>query len=258
MRTGNLLKQWWKAVLLVAVGAVGGGAAFAVASVPDGSGAIHACVNVSTQGGSLEPYTNQGANVTVIDPDAGQHCLADDGTITNQTTLSWDVTGPQGPQGAPGTAGRQGATGSAGSGVTSTFLVTPPPITSRSKPVGQAAVGGLNFSVLDYSQGSASTPATAAGGGKVTVHDITITKQVDKASPSLFQACATGKHFPKVTLSLRKASGSRSFLHVTMQDVVISSLQNESAADKASTPTESVTFNYGSIKWTYTQQKRAG
>ena len=38
-------------------------------------------------------------------------------------------------------------------------------------------------------------------GGKVSVQEIHVTKIVDKSSPNLFGACATGKHFPTGTIT---------------------------------------------------------
>src|ERR1700677_2676971 len=37
-----------------------------------------------------------------------------------------------------------------------------------------------------------------AGAGKVTFNSFTITRKTDKASPLLFQAASSGKHFPTV------------------------------------------------------------
>jgi hypothetical protein len=55
MRARAVIGGWvarnTRAVALVAVGALGGGAAFAVASVPDGSGAIHTVFVRGTGGG---------------------------------------------------------------------------------------------------------------------------------------------------------------------------------------------------------------
>ena len=49
---------------------------------------------------------------------------------------------------------------------------------------------------------------TGSGTGKVDVHDITITKVVDKSSPSLMLACANGKHIAKGSITVRRAGES--------------------------------------------------
>src|ERR1700753_3384678 len=58
---------------------------------------------------------------------------------------------------------------------------------------------------LDNS-GSAHT-GTGGGTGKVSIHDITITKYVDLASPNIMQYCAGGDHFDAATIYVRKAGG---------------------------------------------------
>jgi type VI secretion system secreted protein Hcp len=94
----------------------------------------------------------------------------------------------------------------------------------------------------------------------VTIQSFSITKKLDKASPVLFQAAATGKHFKEATLSfMRKAGGKeQTYLKFDFQNVLISSVQDGGAANKA-TPTEQVTFNFQKCKETFFDSKgRAG
>lgn len=51
---------------------------------------------------------------------------------------------------------------------------------------------------------------------------ITIVKQIDAASPKLREACATGKHFKKVTIEMYE-NGFR-FFEVILEEVVIASV----------------------------------
>jgi type VI secretion system Hcp family effector len=245
-----------RAAALLAVGAVGGGTALAVASVPDGSGEIHACVSVTTQGGVLEPSTNASPNITVIDPSANQHCIPPDGTITNQTTLSWNATGPQGPAGVPGTPGATGKTGSPGAtgkGLINTFTITPPALKSNAPAVGEVTLGSgrtaLTFNVLT---------SNFAARAKVNTHDITITKKVDQASPKLFQAAVTGMHIKTGTITLRKAGGEDKLLVIKLSDVLISSDQTEASPGKNSAPTETLSLNFAKIEFKYKQQSKTG
>jgi type VI secretion system secreted protein Hcp len=97
--------------------------------------------------------------------------------------------------------------------------------------------------------------------------DIVISKQVDSASPKLHEAVSSGKHISKATIEVMRASGDKrvKYMTVEMNQVLISSVSpqttphDKTAGGKASSdlPTESVSLNYGTIKWTYTQQKRA-
>ena len=130
--------------------------------------------------------------------------------------------------------------------------------------------------VLSFQHGESqpsSATASSAGGGtteRVTVEDLTITKHIDKASAKLHELCCNGKHVATVTLQLCRAGGDKvQYMEVKMEQVVISAMHaqglNAGAAAGTTTkggnadnlPTESVSFNFGKIKWTYTQQKRA-
>jgi len=75
---------------------------------------------------------------------------------------------------------------------------------------------------------------SGAGSGKMTTSPFIITKKTDSASPSLYQACVTGKHFSTV----RIVQGPKT---VVLHDVIISSFQKSSGGDR---PTETLTLNY--------------
>ena len=130
--------------------------------------------------------------------------------------------------------------------------------------------------VLSFSHGAtqpSSATASSAGGGtteRVTFDDLTITKHIDKASAKLHELCASGKHLATVTLQLCRAGGDKlQYMEVKMEQVIISGVQATGTAASAAggagsgstapdnLPTEQVSFNFGKIKWTYTQQKRA-
>src|SRR4051794_17608184 len=55
------------------------------------------------------------------------------------------------------------------------------------------------------SQTGSSTEGGGLGGGKVSMQDIHFTKKVDKSTPKLMLACASGEHIKKATLTCRKA-----------------------------------------------------
>src|SRR5262249_56590322 len=63
--------------------------------------------------------------------------------------------------------------------------------------------------VLAWSWGISNSGSAQVGGGagagKCNVQDLSFTKYLDKASPDLMLACCNGKHFPKATLTVRKA-----------------------------------------------------
>ena len=127
--------------------------------------------------------------------------------------------------------------------------------------------------ILSFSHGAnqpSSATASSAGGGtteRVTFDDLTVTKHIDKASAKLHELCASGKHIATVTLQLNRAGGDKlQYMEVKMEQVIISAVQATGNAAGTTTgnagtpdnlPVEEVSFNFGKIKWTYTQQKRA-
>jgi type VI secretion system Hcp family effector len=106
-------------------------------------------------------------------------------------------------------------------------------------------VQGL-FEVEDYSFDMEQTlqigsQSSGAGAGKITFNPFSITRKVDVPSPSLFNACANGKHFPSVTLHVRKAGGSQEFYVVKLTDVFLTSYRTSGAGPGK---TESATVNF--------------
>jgi type VI secretion system secreted protein Hcp len=107
------------------------------------------------------------------------------------------------------------------------------------------------------SQPASASASTAGGGttGRSQHSDYSITKYVDLASPKLYEFASSGKHIKNVTIEMLRASGDKrvKYMLVVMEQVVISHVAPAGGGDF---PSESVSFNYGTIKWTYTQQKR--
>lgn len=113
--------------------------------------------------------------------------------------------------------------------------------------------------VLSSSHAISQAAAASGTSSGINPNELVITKHVDASSPKLFEACASGKHIKKVTLEMMRATGDKrvKYLAVEMNQVVISKVQLN-AAESEDLPGESVSFNYGTIKWTYTQQKSDG
>jgi len=108
----------------------------------------------------------------------------------------------------------------------------------------------------------ASSTASSTGGAtaeRVDIQDLSVVKHIDKASPKIYELCCNGKHISNVTLELCRAGGDKlKYMEVKMEQVIISHANpggNSQGTDGF--PTESVSFNFGKVKWTYTQQKRA-
>ena len=93
---------------------------------------------------------------------------------------------------------------------------------------------------------------TGAGAGKVDFNPLTIHKAVDKASPSLFEACASGRHFTAVQLYLWQSAGpsGTAFLAYEFQTVFITKIDWSGTAGNEA-PTETLTMEYGALVIAY-------
>jgi hypothetical protein len=247
-----------RAAALVAAGAAGGGAALAVASVPGSDGVISACYPITTNAaghtvpavplpGITAPY------LRVIDTSAGQTCntVKAGGGPPPEATIDWKQTGVPGLRGARGPAGHSATISGAnvvtisGGGVITVagshgLTIDTPSIRPGALPIGTLSLDGgtapIKFDV--FSESVAGTLSTGAGGGQV--HELVITKHIDSASPNLSKACASGEHFRRAVLTIRKAGGARDPIYV-LQNLSISSFSMSSGGDR---PTESLTLSF--------------
>jgi type VI secretion system secreted protein Hcp len=98
-----------------------------------------------------------------------------------------------------------------------------------------------------------------AGAGKVSLQDFSFVMNLNKASPALMRACATGQHIKTATLSSRKAGkGQQDYLTFKFYDVLVSSYQTGGSEESGIVPTDQVSFNFAKIEVEYKQQKPDG
>jgi type VI secretion system secreted protein Hcp len=114
--------------------------------------------------------------------------------------------------------------------------------------------------VLSFSWGVSNSGSMASGSGggegKATFHDLSFVHNVDKASPVLMQACATGTHLKEATITHRKAGkGQQEFLVVKMNDVIVTSVTHGGSGDGHS---ENVSLAFAKVNVEYKPQKADG
>jgi type VI secretion system secreted protein Hcp len=116
--------------------------------------------------------------------------------------------------------------------------------------------------ILSWSWGVSQSGTIAQGGGagagKANFNDFNFTHNVDKASPVLLKACATGEHIKEATISARKAGkGQQEFLIIKMTDVLITSVNPSGSGDGAAFA-ESVAMQFAKVHLEYKARKADG
>jgi len=110
--------------------------------------------------------------------------------------------------------------------------------------------------VESFSFGATQTGTSRASGGagKVSMQDFHFTMKVNKASPTLFLAAATGEHLKKVELALAKSG--QDYMKWTFTDVMVSSYQVGGSGDAV--PTDQISLNFAKVEFEYKPQKADG
>jgi type VI secretion system secreted protein Hcp len=115
--------------------------------------------------------------------------------------------------------------------------------------------------VLSFSWGVTNsgtiTTGSGAGAGKATFQDLSIVHRIDKASPRLLEACATGRHLKDATITHRKAGkGQQEYLIVKMNDVVVTGVLH--SGTEAEDGSETVSLAFAKVDFEYKPQKADG
>jgi type VI secretion system secreted protein Hcp len=114
--------------------------------------------------------------------------------------------------------------------------------------------------VLSFSWGVANSGTIGGGGGgagRATFKDLSFIHKIDKATPQLFEACATGEHLKEATITRRKpGKGRQEYLIIKMNDVLITSVAFTDSDGAESS--ENVTLTFAKVDLEYKPQKPDG
>jgi type VI secretion system secreted protein Hcp len=112
--------------------------------------------------------------------------------------------------------------------------------------------------LASFSWGLMHVPGHGGGGaGRAEFQDFLFTARVNKASPQLFLACASGKHIKEANLSVRRACKLQlEYLKIKFSDVLVTSFQE--AAGGGDAPEESVGLAFARIDMEYRPQQSSG
>jgi type VI secretion system secreted protein Hcp len=97
------------------------------------------------------------------------------------------------------------------------------------------------------------------GAGKVQMQDFHFVMKANKASPTLFAACASGEHFKQAILTCRKAGkDQQEFLKWTFSDLLVSSFQTSGSGSGDVIPMDQISLNFTKVEIEYKEQKADG
>lgn len=109
-----------------------------------------------------------------------------------------------------------------------------------------------------YALDAAVTASYGGGGGSTTFKDVSFLKGTDRSTPGLFDGIARGFSYATVTLDVcRSTAPQQCYFKIELTNAKLTSVDLSGSAcvgTGACTPTqtESVSFTYTKIKWTYT------
>jgi type VI secretion system secreted protein Hcp len=91
------------------------------------------------------------------------------------------------------------------------------------------------------------------GRGTTTLGDIVIVRKLDKSSPKLAEACATGKPIKKGQIDFCAQANDKEepYLQYTLENVIVSSYSFHGDGSGSPVPTEEITINFTKIEWKY-------
>ena len=118
--------------------------------------------------------------------------------------------------------------------------------------------------IESFSQGQAQTQSSGTGGPRsshVVFSDVSVSKELDKASPKIAEAVATGKHFPTAELHLTTTydDGSQATYYAyELKNVQVVSYSISGQGQSEGVPTEQFSLNFEEIKVTYSELDENG
>jgi type VI secretion system secreted protein Hcp len=97
------------------------------------------------------------------------------------------------------------------------------------------------------------------GAGKVSAQDFVFIMKVNKASPKLMEACASGEGIKKAVLTATKAGKTeQDYLKITLNDFIVSGYKTVGGSNADVLPTDQVTLNFAKMEMEYKEQQVGG
>lgn len=121
--------------------------------------------------------------------------------------------------------------------------------------------GEIDVDNWSWGQINSGTHGGGSGGGagKVNMQDFNFAMKVNKASPKMFLACATGQHIKEGILICRRAGKEQQeYLKIKFTDLLISNYQTGGQNGENVVPMDQISLNFGKIEISYAPQKSDG
>jgi type VI secretion system secreted protein Hcp len=122
--------------------------------------------------------------------------------------------------------------------------------------------GPGSWQLFSFSWGVSNSVQISPGGimaGQANFSDLSLQKMLDSASVGALLMVAQGTHFDRVYLSFVETSGTPFLSYeIKLEEVFFSSVQHSGSTGGDNRPSESVSFAYGKITWTYHPRPSAG
>lgn len=118
----------------------------------------------------------------------------------------------------------------------------------------------IDLESWSWGETNSGTHAGGGGGGagKVSMNDFNFVMHVNKASPKLFLACASGQHIKEALLTCRKAGKEQQeYLKIKFSDLLVASYQTGGSSGEV-VPAEQIALNFSKIEVSYAPQKADG
>jgi len=117
--------------------------------------------------------------------------------------------------------------------------------------------------VESWTWGVAGAPpaagSTGGGTGRASFSDLSFMHRVDRASPLLWKACATGRRIKEATLSVARAgAGTQDYLTVGLRDLRVTAVALADAAADGQPPIETVSLTFSQVRYGYRPQRANG
>jgi type VI secretion system secreted protein Hcp len=116
------------------------------------------------------------------------------------------------------------------------------------------------INLVSYSWAESQPPPVGSGStGRITLQDFHFVMRVNKASPKLLLACASGERIREASLTVRRAgAGAPEFLKWKFTDVMVTSYQTAANTPAGDPLTDQANLRFGKIEMEYRPMKPDG